>query len=160
AGGFNESLLWGEDLEMGMRLLETHDIAAVHEPLYFVRRHTERRTAMRLSALRFWWERVAMVRDLVKRGAITYPRKRPYRYSAWQWRGLAMASGLPGAVSFAPEAAGRLVARALRIARRLRRTIAGVFHRSAVRLLSRWPAPGRRSASPRSQPQARVVYLL
>ena len=144
---------------MAMRILETHEIVAVPERLYCVRRHRGRRTHLPVARLRFWVERVLMVGSLLRRRAISYPRTHRYRASKWLLRDLGAALGLERAASSTMEMLGRIKARTMRWARRATRATAATLHGSTSRLLSHWPAPRRRVAvSPVASP--RIVYFL
>ncbi|MBN1315745.1 MAG: glycosyltransferase [Anaerolineales bacterium] len=72
-GKFNEELWVGEDLEMALRLLECWEIALVPEYLYYRRRHSNNTSnAWRFLALNFWFQRVAIIRRLIKRQQARY----------------------------------------------------------------------------------------
>lgn len=72
-GGFNESLPFGVDYDMALRILENWEIAFVPEFLYLRRVHDTNTTeSLRFKLLRLWWCKYRIRRSLLAQGKITY----------------------------------------------------------------------------------------
>lgn len=75
-GLFNESLRFGGDLEMAIRLVEHFRMDVVPEALVAVRIRNDSTTHFRFRALRFWWQRTLFAEKLSRSGKISYARHR------------------------------------------------------------------------------------
>lgn len=72
-GGFDESLPFGVDYDMALRILEKWEITLVPEFLYLRRVHDTNTTeSLRFKFLRLWWCKYRIRRSLLVRGKITY----------------------------------------------------------------------------------------
>jgi glycosyltransferase involved in cell wall biosynthesis len=159
AGGFDETLRHGVDLEMALRVLDTHEIVAVPDIVYCVRLHRGRLTRLRFSRQRFWVERVMMVVALRRRGALSYTRTRRYSASRALLSALSVASGLTLAAAALHGVLRRAKRRVAGVSRRVLRASNAMVYRCVSRSLARWPAPRRRVGAARgASPQ--IVYFL
>jgi glycosyltransferase involved in cell wall biosynthesis len=160
AGGFDETLRHGIDLEMALRILDTHEIVAVPDVVYCVRLHRGRLTSLRFPRQRFWVERVLMIVRLRRRGALSYTRTRRYRASRMLSGALAGALGLTAAAATVRGMVRWGKSRVTAAARRFLRAANRLAYRSVSRSLARWPAPRRRVAVTRGAAPPKVVYFL
>jgi glycosyltransferase involved in cell wall biosynthesis len=87
-GRFDESLRYGEDFEMTVRLIDKFDIAAVPELSYCRRVHETNITRLRFAPFRFWLQRYRLLRRLKRSGAVRFLHQPEYRL------GRAMLTGL------------------------------------------------------------------
>jgi glycosyltransferase involved in cell wall biosynthesis len=99
-GRFNEKLRYGEDLEMGLRIIDKYKIALVPEFLYCVRKHqTNTSRSLRFKPLRFWLQRLVFCCQLTRKGQLSFVKQRQYAVTKFMLVGLASASGLPKLLS-------------------------------------------------------------
>jgi len=75
-GPFDESLPYGEDYEMALRIAQHYQIDVVPEALIAVREHDQSTTSLKLRWFRYWWQRVNLAAKLSKTGQITYANHR------------------------------------------------------------------------------------
>jgi glycosyltransferase involved in cell wall biosynthesis len=82
-GGFDESLRYGEDCDMALRLVDRAPLVLVPEVLYLKRVHRGATTeSLSLQSLRFFWNRTHIAWRLRRSGRIQFPKRAPY-YLPW-----------------------------------------------------------------------------
>ena len=82
-GGFDESLRYGEDCDMALRLVDRAPLVLVPEVLYLKRVHRGATTeSLNLQSLRFFWNRTHIAWRLWRSGRIRFPERAPY-YLPW-----------------------------------------------------------------------------
>ena len=82
-GGFDESLRYGEDCDMALRLVDRAPLVLVPEVLYLKRVHRGATTeSLSLQSLRFFWNRTHIAWRLWRSGRIRFAESAPY-YLPW-----------------------------------------------------------------------------
>jgi glycosyltransferase involved in cell wall biosynthesis len=82
-GGFDDSLRYGEDYDMALRLVDQAPLLLVPEVLYLKRVHHGATTeSLHLQGLRFFWNRTHIAWRLWRSGRIRFPGRAPY-YLPW-----------------------------------------------------------------------------
>jgi glycosyltransferase involved in cell wall biosynthesis len=72
-GGFNETLRFGVDLDMALRIVDRHTIRLVPEVLYVRRVHRTNTTeSLRFKRFRFWAQSYRIRRGLVREGKVRF----------------------------------------------------------------------------------------
>jgi glycosyltransferase involved in cell wall biosynthesis len=72
-GKFDETLKYGEDYEMALRIIDRYDIKQVPEYLYCHRIHGGNTTySLRFRELRFWYQRALLCRRLIESDKIRF----------------------------------------------------------------------------------------
>lgn len=126
-GKFNETMVYGEDLEMAVRIVDKYEIAFVPEYLYARRLHTQNTTeSLSMKPFRFLWRRYQMYRALERSNQVTYFKQEPYLLNRLLWTALSETLAVPRAQA--------LVKQILLVPRRLRRRFS---HKIALPVLDR-----------------------
>lgn len=82
-GGFDDSLRYGEDYDMALRLVDQAPLLLVPAVLYLKRIHHGATTeSLNLQSLRFFWNRTHIAWRLWRSGRIRFPGHAPY-YLPW-----------------------------------------------------------------------------
>ncbi len=103
-GGFNETVQYGGDLEMALRIVEHGEIAFVPEFLYARRLHAQNTTeSLSFKSWRYLWQRFQMCRALSRSRQVTYFHHEPYNLHRLLLTGLADTLGIPRAQAFVSE---------------------------------------------------------
>jgi colanic acid/amylovoran biosynthesis glycosyltransferase len=158
-GRFGESLEFGEDYAMALRILDAYEIAAVPEFLYCRRTHGGNASAsLRFAALRFWLQRCRTTRRLKKSGAVQFLRSGQYDLRWAMLVGLSHVLGIPAA-RYGVRRWLKARGRSKGIVERAVRPIATNVYYRAVEHLSWWPLDFMRQ-SRRRQGGKRVGYYL
>lgn len=78
-GGFNETLTFGVDYDMALRIVDQYEIAFVPEFLYARRVHAHNTTeSLPLKRWRFFWQRYQICRALARSQQVMYFQQAPY----------------------------------------------------------------------------------
>jgi glycosyltransferase involved in cell wall biosynthesis len=156
-GPFEETLRYGVDYEMALRLVEKYRITGVPRLLYAVRESGASTTQnLRFGRLRFWAQRLRISTRLVRRREISFPRWGAYRLDRLMLRGLVNAlTSRPKATLRRARATVR--ARVSRLRRRILHRAGRVVYAGARAGLRWWPSE-LRSRRPRGG--ERVAYFL
>jgi glycosyltransferase involved in cell wall biosynthesis len=147
-GRFNESLRFGVDFEMALRLVDRFEIAVVPKVFYCRRLHGASITApLRVRPLRSWLRRCLLVRRLQRSGEVRFLHRPEYGVHRAMLVGLGHALGLQRGRHLARQwlyargGARGVVAQAIRPA-------AERLYYTAVERLSWWPLEWLRRARP------------
>lgn len=103
-GAFNETLAFGVDFEMAVRIVEHYEIAFVPEFLYVRRLHAHNTTeALAFKRLRFFWQRYQICRRLERSHGVTYFHQTPYNLNRLLFASFSDTLGLGRVSAFARE---------------------------------------------------------
>lgn len=108
-GGFNETLSFGIDYDMVLRIVEHYEIAFVPQYLYVRRMHTHNTTeAVTFKRWRFFCQHYQICRALDRSRSVTYWNQEPYNLNRLLLRSLADTLGLSRVQAFVLEKILRL----------------------------------------------------